>query len=319
MMQRVIRLAGLLAVLSMPWAVQAQAQNQNYPNKPITILVGLAAGGTLDTIGRLYASQIEKKWKQPAIVENRPGGGGLLAFRGLARAPADGHTIVMGASPTQVLWVKDPGYAYEDLLVASVVGVSRYGIIVSKSLNVTALGDFIKLARANPGKMNYGVIPASAHEMEMRSAMDVLGIDGAIVPYKGIGEVYTGLITGTLSASIHSNSPQVQSGQVLALAMGGDKRAPDMPNVPTFRELGFDYNPGANFVLYVRAGTARGIVDRIVEESALMIKGEEFLTRVTRPYSIHGLGYGHEQSVKYMNDEYARMKAVVLKAGIKPQ
>lgn len=315
MMQRMMRMAGILAMLCMAGGVHAQ----NYPNKPITILVGLAAGGTLDTIARLYAGQIEKKWKQPAIVENRPGGGGLLAFRGLARAPADGHTIVMGASPTQVLWVKDPGYAYEDLLVASVVGVSRYGIIVSKSLNVGNLGDFIKMAKASPGKMNYGVIPASAHEMEMRSAMDVLGIDGAIVPYKGIGEVYTGLITGTLSASIHSNSPQVQSGQVLALAMGGDKRAPDMPNVPTFRELGFDYNPGANFVLYVRAGTARGIVDRIAEESALMIKGEEFLARVTRPYSIYGLGYAHEQSVKYMNDEYARMKAVVLKAGIKPQ
>jgi tripartite-type tricarboxylate transporter receptor subunit TctC len=191
--------------------------------------------------------------------------------------------------------------------------------MVSKSLNITSLGDFVKFARANPGKMNFGVIPASAHEMEVRSAMSVLGIDGAIIPYKGIGEVYTGLITGTLSATIHSNSPQVQSGQVLPLAMGGERRPSDMPNVPTFRELGYDYNPGANFVLYVRAGTARGIVDRIAEESAAMVKSEEFLGRVTKPYSIIGLGYPHEQSVKYMTDEYLRMKGVVERAGIKPQ
>jgi tripartite-type tricarboxylate transporter receptor subunit TctC len=303
------------ALASGPTLAQAQA----YPTKPITILVGLAAGGTLDTIGRIYAAQIEKKWKQPAIVENRPGGGGLLAFRGLARAPADGHTIVMGASPTQVLWVKEPGYAYEDLLVASVVGVSRYGLMVSKRLNINTLGDFIKFAKANSDRINLGMIPASAHEMEVRSAQSVLGIEGAIIPYKGIADIYTALIGGVLSATMHSNSPQVQSGQVLALAMGGDKRSPDMPNVPTFKELGFDYNPGANFVLYVRAGTARPIIDKIAEESAIMIKSEEFLARVTKPYSITGLGMPYEASVRYMNDEYARMKGVVDRAGIKPQ
>ena len=306
-----------IALLMLP--VFGSAQAQTYPAKPITILVGLAAGGTVDTVGRVYASQIEKKWKQAAIVENRPGAGGLLAFRGLVRAPADGYTVVMGASPTQVLWVKDPGYAYEDLLVASVVGVSRYGLMASKSLNVTNLAEFIKYAKANPSRMNFGVIPASAHEMEVRSALSIFGIEGTIIPYKGTPEIYTALLSGVLSATIHSGSPQVQSGQVLALAMAGDKRPPEMPNVPTFRELGFNYNPGANFVLYVRTGTARSIVEKLAEESAIMAKSEEFLARITKPYSIIGLGLPHDASVKYMSDEYIRMKNVVDLFGIKPQ
>ena len=86
--------------------------------------------------------------------------------------------------------------------------------------------------------MNFGVIPASAHEMAVRSAMSVLGIDGAIIPYKDFGERYTGRITGTLSATIHANLPQVQSGQGLPLAMGGEKCPSEMPNLPTFRDLG---------------------------------------------------------------------------------
>src|SRR5690606_24083886 len=133
-------------------------------------------GGTVDTIARLLASRLEAKWKQPVVVENKPGGGGSLVLREIVGKPADGYTIVMGASPTQVFWIKDTGFKYEDLEIASIVGKSYYNLMVNNSLGIKTLEEFVKFAKEKPEQVNIGVIPSSAHEMMARQAQQVLGI-----------------------------------------------------------------------------------------------------------------------------------------------
>ena len=224
-----------------------------------------------------------------------------------------------GASATHGLFFKDPGYRFEDITPASVVGVSLYGLLVSKSLNVHNLNEFVAWAKANPAKFNVGVIPSTSHEVEMSNIQNMLGLKGTPVPYKGMPEVYTALISGELQASIHSASPQVKSGQVLAVVFGGQQRQPDLPNVPTFKELGWDYHPGANFALYARAGSPVASLNVVAAEVAEMVKGSEFQEKIGRPLGITGLGLSHEASVKHVNEEYERVRAGVQRLGIKPQ
>lgn len=294
-------------------------QAQTFPSKPVTILVGTGAGGNPDTIARVFKAQVDRKWKQTVIVDNRTGAGGAIALRALAQSAPDGHTLMSGASATHGLFFKDPGFRFEDLTPAAVVGVSLYGLLVSKSLNVKTLNEFVAWAKANPAKLNFGVIPSTSHEIEVSNIQNMLGLKGTPVPYKGMPEVYTGLISGELQASIHSNSPQVKSGQVIPLVFGGQQRQPDHPSVPTFKELGFDYHPGANFIFYARAGSPVASLNAVAAEVADMVKGSEFQEKIARPLGITGLGLSHDASVKHVNDEYERVRAGVQRLGIKPQ
>lgn len=310
--------AGLLAALGMV-QLSSQSWAQAYPMRPVTILVGTGAGGNPDTIARVFKAQVDRKWKQTVIVDNRTGAGGAIALRALAQSAPDGHMLMSGASATHGLFFRDPGYRFEDITPASVVGVSLYGLLVSKSLNVHTLNEFVAWAKANPAKLNVGVIPSTSHEVEMSNIQIMLGLKGTPVPYKGMPEVYTALISGELQASIHSASPQVKSGQVLALVFGGQQRQPDLPNVPTFKELGWDYHPGANFALYARAGSPVASLNAVAAEVAEMVKGSEFQDRIARPLGITGLGLSHDASVKHVNEEYERVRVGVQRLGIKPQ
>lgn len=295
------------------------AQAQTFPSKPVTILVGTGAGGNPDTIARVFKAQVDRKWKQTVIVDNRTGGGGAIALRALVNAAPDGHTLMSGASATHGLFFKDPGFRFEDLTPATVVGSSLYGLLVSKSLNVKTLGEFVAYAKANTGKLNFGAIPSTSHEVEISNIQRLLGIQGTAIPYKGMAEVYTALIAGELHATVHSNSPQVKSGQVVPLAFGGQSRSPDAAGIPIFKELGYDYHPGVSFIFYARAGSPADNLNRVAAEVAEMVKGAEFQDRVARPLGITGLGLTHEASIKSVNDDYERVRAGVLRLGIKPQ
>lgn len=300
-------------------SVASLAQAQAFPSKPVTILVGTGAGGNPDTIARVFKAQVDKKWKQTVIVDNRTGAGGAIALRALANSAPDGHTLMSGASATHGLFFKDPGFRFEDLTPASVVGVSLYGLLISKSLNIKTLNEFVAWAKANPAKLNFGVIPSTSHEIEVSNIQNMLGLKGTPVPYKGMPEVYTALISGELQASIHSNSPQVKSGQVIPLVFGGQQRQPDHPAVPTFKELGFDYHPGANFIFYARAGSPVENLNRIAAEVAEMVKSTDFQDKIVKGLGITGLALSHEASIKHVNDEYERVRAGVKRLGIKQQ
>jgi tripartite-type tricarboxylate transporter receptor subunit TctC len=307
--------AGLLVFASL---AVPPAWSETWPSKTVRILVGTGAGGNPDTIARVFEAHMQRKGKT-VLVENRSGAGGAIALRALVQAPADGYTLMSGASATHPLFSKDAGYRFEDLTPVSVVGVSHYGLLVSKKTGFNSVADLVAYAKAHPGQLNFAVIPATSHEIEVNNLIHDLGIQATTIPYKGMPEVYTAMVAGDIQATIHSNSPQVRQGQVRALAFSGDERQPDAPTVPTFNELHYDWNAGATFVFYARAGTPQDVLNLIHTEVAEMVRGQEFKDKVSRPLAIKGLALSPERSAKYVSEEYERVRAGVQRLGLQPQ
>ena len=317
-----MRFTRYLSVLTAGMALALTAcdlQAQAYPSRPITILVGLSPGGTFDTISRLFAAQIGRKWNQSVVVENRLGGGGTLAASALAKSVPDGYTLGMTSDWNAEFFVKDLGYNPRDIEPISIVGVSPYALVVGKEVTAKTLAEFVAQAKAKPGSMNFGVVPAGSHEAETRETQFVLGIQGTTVGYKGIAPIYVALMAGELHATLGTSSSQLRAGQLRALAIGGEKRFPELPDVPTFRESGYNYDPVSYYPLWIRVETPRDILARLAAEANELSRSPEFAEKVTKPFAIVGLGATPEESRRLVSEQYEHIKQVVTRAGIKPQ
>lgn len=308
----------VFAVIAASAFVSAPAAAQNWPTKQITILVGTAPGGTYDTIARLVASHFEKRWGQPVVVESRSGN--ILATSIAARAAPDGYTLVMGASNNAHLFIKDLNFdPQKDVVPVSVLGIQNYLLLASRGAKVKNIADFVAQAKANPGKFNFGVVTGGPHDIETNDMQSALGIKVSHIGYKGIAPIYVALMSSEIDAALGTTTPQLKTGEIIALAIAGEKRHPEYPDVPTFRESGIRYEPQANYPLYTRAGVPREVLAKMSEEAAVVAKSPEFAARVTRVFSIDGVGLSQEASAKYLNDDVARQKRVAERVGIKPQ
>jgi tripartite-type tricarboxylate transporter receptor subunit TctC len=233
----------LLAVLA--FGVQA-ALAQGYPSKPIHLIVPFPPGGPTDIVGRLVGHKITEGLGQPVIVENRPGAGGTLGSAAAAKAPPDGYTLLYGSTSTLAIAPSlyhelsyDPRSAFTPISL-----VSRGAIIAAVNAQVPArtLEEFIALAKKNPGKLSYasagsGTPPHLAAEL----FKSVAGVGLLHVPYKGGAPAINDLVGGQVQAIFEGEVvllPHIKSGRVRALAITGMKRAPELPDVPTFAQAG---------------------------------------------------------------------------------
>jgi tripartite-type tricarboxylate transporter receptor subunit TctC len=315
-----LKFAGaLLGVAASSLLVSGNAlAQQNWPTRQITIIVGTAPGGTYDTIARLLASHFEKKWGQPAVVESRSGN--ILATSLVARAAPDGYTLVMGASNNAHLFIKELNFdPTKDLTPISVLGIQNYLLLVSRGAKVKGIADFMAQAKASPGKFNFGVVTGGPHDIETNDMQSALGIKVTHIGYKGIAPIYVALMANEIDGALGTTTPQLKTGEIIALAIAGEKRHPEYPDVPTFRESGIKYEPQANYPLWGRAGTPAHVNAKLGTEAAVVAKSPEFATRVTKVFSIDGVGLSPEASAKYLNDDVARQKRVAERVGIKPQ
>jgi tripartite-type tricarboxylate transporter receptor subunit TctC len=313
----IVFLAAFVAALAAPLPVAAQ----NWPSRPITIYVGNSAGGSLDTVARLLAPLMQKKWGQPVVVELRPGGGGGIAAAALARSQPDGYTLAVGPpGPIQFLFVKDPGFAIDDITPVSIVAETFYTLVTSPKSGLQTLPQLLAKAKSAPGALKLGVVTLSPHDTQVHDMLRVLGIDATIVGYKGYApDIEGALLRGDVDASTTGNVAKVLTGQITALAYGGEQRSPDMPQVPTFKELGIDYHPVAYYILWGRAGTPDDVLEKIASACADLVKTPEFEARVSKPFSIPGVGSTHAFAVAEVRRDYERTKRAAELAGIKPQ
>jgi tripartite-type tricarboxylate transporter receptor subunit TctC len=253
-----LKFAGaLLGVAASSLLVSGNAlAQQNWPTRQITIIVGTAPGGTYDTIARLLASHFEKKWGQPAVVESRSGN--ILATSLVARAAPDGYTLVMGASNNAHLFIKELNFdPTKDLTPISVLGIQNYLLLVSRGAKVKGIADFMAQAKASPGKFNFGVVTGGPHDIETNDMQSALGIKVTHIGYKGIAPIYVALMANEIDGALGTTTPQLKTGEIIALAIAGEKRHPEYPDVPTFRESGIKYEPQANYPLWGRGGPPR--------------------------------------------------------------
>ena len=282
--------------------------------------VRTVAGGTNDIMARVLAEHMRRKWGQAVLVDNRPGAGGAIAAALLAKAQPDGHTLEVGPANTQAFFVKDAGFEATDLIAASVLARAPYMLLVSKRLKLENLKDFVAYAKANPGKLNIGAVSGGTHEVTSREVLYHLGINAALIGYKGIAPVNAAMVAGEIDLVMGASAAPVKSGVSIALAVGGDRRFAEVPQTPTFKEHGNDtYSPVVNFFLWTRTGTPLTVLRTLAAEGAEVVKSPEFIKLVEQGLGIPGVGSTHEQALEAARQEFDSTRLGVERAGIKPQ
>jgi tripartite-type tricarboxylate transporter receptor subunit TctC len=217
----------------------------SYPEKPVRMLVGFAAGGGTDITARMVAQRLTEQLAQPVLVENRPGSGGMIATAAVARAPGDGYTLLMAAAADAVQHLVRKDLTYDllkDFAPVSLVVTVPFALVVHPSVPARNVAELIDLARKRPGKLNYGSsgIASSAHlSNELFNAM--AGVKIVHVPYRGVSEGVTGLATGEVDmifASFPAAMPLADAKRIRILAVSTPYRTVVMPDLPTVSESG---------------------------------------------------------------------------------
>jgi tripartite-type tricarboxylate transporter receptor subunit TctC len=264
-MDRSLKAALGACLLAVSLAVSAQplAAQQNYPDRPVRVILPFGAGGVADVITRLVAEKLGDKLGQRFIVENYPGPGGINAARTALQAPADGYVLSYMASATAMsvnLFERLPYDPVKDFAAVSSLGYFDLTFVVARNSPYKTLGDFIKAAKEKPGQLNVGTILAgSSQNLGMELFKSSTGLNFAIVPFRNSGEVLIGLERNDVQLAAEFYPPVrggIEAKKFIPLATSGAKRTAYSPNVPTVKEAG-----GGDFAvtswsgLFVRAGT----------------------------------------------------------------
>ena len=275
-MKRMIAAALLGAAVS---SGAALAQ-QDYPNKPVRIIVPFPAGGTTDILTRAIGQKLSEEWKQPVVVDNRPGGGANIGAEQAMRAPADGYTLFMASTIHSINASLYPAMTYDpvkDFTPITLVAETAQVLVIHPSVPANNLKEFVALVKANPGKYNYssagnGSQPHLAAEL----FKSMTGTNLVHVPYKGGPPAMTDLVAGHVSASFAtapSAVPNVKSGKIKALGVSTTKRIPALPDVPTIAEAGVPgYEAIGYFGLVGPPGLPPAIVQKVNAAVARILK-----------------------------------------------
>ena len=301
-----------------------------WPNKPVRIIVPFAAGGTTDILARAMAPELTKAFGQSFIVENRAGAGGNIGADLVAKSPPDGYTILMGTVGThginKALYAKMPFDSQKDFapitLVAGVPNVMVMNVDKAKALNINTVPDFIKYAKANPGKLS---MASSGNGTSIHLAGELFksrtGIFMTHIPYRGSGPALLDLIGGSVDVmfdNLPSALPQIKAGKLKAFAVTSAQRSAATPELPTIEEAaglkGFDASSW--FGLLAPAGTSQDIVNRIQQETSKALSTAAVKEKLLSQGAIPG-GNTPEQFNTFINAEHVKWAQVVKVSGAK--
>ena len=320
MISRIIAVLAL-AALAVPLAAGAQ----DYPNRPVRLIVAFAPGTTSDIIGRMFADKLTQQLGQPFVVENRTGAGGTIAADQVTKAAPDGYTLLLSTAALPVSAHVYPGLKYDTVKdFASVTVITHSPLLLAANLGFPPknVQELIQYAKANPGKVTFGSagIGTSHHLTGEKLKLDT-GIDIVHVPYKGSGPAHVDLMGGQIQMmfdNIVALIPHVKSGKVRALAVSSAKRHPALPDVPTIQEAGIkDFETVAWFGIVAPAGTPRPVLARLNEEVLKAMKLPDVEKRLLDSGSTI-IGNKPEEADKFLRDEVAKWGTVVKAANVKP-
>jgi tripartite-type tricarboxylate transporter receptor subunit TctC len=263
---------------------------QDIPKKPLTLIVGFAAGGAADHAARVVAKRLSENLGTPVVIDNKAGAGGNIAHQFVAQGPADGSVILLGSvGPLSIApHLTKLGYDPQKDLAPLTMGMNFPNVlVVPPSLGVKTFGEFMDLARKNPGKLNYGstgVASASHLAGELFNAMG--GVDIAHIPFKGGAPAMNELLAGRIScyfATMSTAGPHIADGKLIPLATTGLTRAPFLPNLPTVDEAGLKGFSATNWYAFVAsAKTPAPLLDRWNQELVKALKSPEVADELTR-------------------------------------
>ena len=264
-----------------------QAMAQQYPAKPVRIIVPSPPAGGTDIIGRVLAEHFSRTLGQQFFVENKPGAGNLIGIEAAARSAHDGYTLLMTASTlvlNTVLYKKVPYDPIRDFAPITIAATAPNILIVNANLPVKTTAQLIALARQKPGALSYGTpgIGTSPH-MCMELLKYMAGIDVTHVPYRGTAAAVTDVISGQIQlafATALTAKPQVDAGRVRALAVSGPRRVEALPNVPAVADTVPGYEAMQWYGLLAPAGTPQAIVERLNAEALTALRSKEMKDRL---------------------------------------
>ncbi len=317
-------LASLSATALRPLSAVAQGK---YPERPIKLMVAFSAGGVNDVVARQWAERVKTRLGT-VYVENQGGGTGTIATGEVARAPADGYTILLGSTSTMVLnpmtMPKVPYDAAKDFVPIAILAVSTTSIVVHESVPARTLKELIAYAKANPGKLSYG--SAGSGTMSNLSGelfKQLTGLNDLVhVPYKGAGPGITDLVSGHIPMMTPNVTGQVlafhRAGKIRILAVNGAQRLTAAPDIPTAIEEGVPGMIGLLFLgLFAPAATPKPIVDRIAEATHAAMADADF-QKVLVASGLEAIPDSNsEQAKRFIAEEIARWGPVVKAAGFK--
>jgi tripartite-type tricarboxylate transporter receptor subunit TctC len=292
--------AGIATALAM--VVCSPVAAQNWPNRPIKLIVPFAPGGANDIVARLLQPELEKTFGQPIIVENRPGASGVTGTDAVAKSPPDGHTLGVALATHSVNPAVNPKMPFDtekDLSPIILIGKNPLMFVVNAAVPAKTLAEFAALAKANPEKYNYAT-PGAASQAHLIISQwsNLAGVRIQHVPYRGGAPAIMATVSGETQFSVMSSlvsAPHIQAGKLRALAVGSLTRDPKFPDVPTVAESGY---PGIEAVTWVGmfapAGTPRPIIERLNVEINRIIREPEIKTRLDQQGIVAGGGTPEE-------------------------
>jgi len=315
---------GSIAAVLAQCLVAVTAQAQEYPVRPVKMMVGYGAGGAVDVAARLVADSWQGRFSQPVVVENRPGASGMVAAEFTSKAPADGYTVMMtsGGTMTIVVHLVKPGFdSLRDFAPISTFVFNDAVIVVNPKNPARTLQELIAEAKRNPGKLSFGSSGLGGPQHLAGELLKVrAGIDMVHIPYKGDAQGTTDLLGGNLNimmAAIPSVAGQIRAGAVRAVAMLADRRNADFPDIPTVAESGF---PGYSVVNWVApiapAGTPPAIIQKLNEATRAVLADPAAVKKLA------AMGSRVEASTpdefgKLIRSEYAKWGDVIRTQNIK--
>ena len=314
-----------LAALGICGVSAAYAQ-ADYPNKPIKLIVAFPPGGTSDIMGRLVAEELGKVLKQPIVVENIAGAGGIVGTERALKLPADGYTLIQtGVGQNAVAHGLDPNLRYNsltDFIHISQVNSGPNVLLVHPSMPFKTVKDVVDYAKKNPGKLDYGFTHAASGHMAMELFKQTTGIFITGIPYKGGGPMLNDLLAGTIPMVFLNQDvalPHIKAGKLRAIAVSSKERNPLYPDTPTVAESGYKGFEATSWSgISVAKGTPQAIVDKLEAGMAQAMKTDAFRNRLT------SVGFvvppsGSKHYVPFLKSELDQWTRVIKAAGIKPE
>ncbi len=322
--RRLLLQAGATALALGALALHApQAHAQAWPSRPISLVVPFPSGGTTDVLARAIGQELSTALGQPVVVESKPGAGATLGADFVAKAKADGHTLLMGAVHHTIatsVYRKLPYDFQKDFAPVSVVALVPNVLVVNPNVPARNVPELLALAKAQPGKQAYGSNGNGTAQHLIGAQFEAMGhVDILHVPYKGSGPLATDLLGGQIQMSFDTITPvlpHIKAGKLRALAVTTAKRSPALPDVPTLDEAGLKgFNLGTWFGVLAPAATPAPVVERLSKEIARIVAQPEFRKKM-EDIGAEPVGNTPAQMARQIKDDTERFAKLVKDAKV---
>ena len=321
-MQRITAVVAMLAGVALAWPAAAQP----FPARPVRIIVAFPPGGGVDIVARTMGPRLTEIWRQPVVVENRPGASGVIGTEAAARSAPDGHTLFIGTlgnlTANQYLYPKMPVDPLRDLAPLTQVVAVHFVMTAHPSLPAKNVKELIALAKARPGQINYASSgPGGAPHLGAELFKSMTRVDMVHVPYKGSGLSFIDLLAGQVSLTCDSqlqSLPYIKAGRLRALAVLGGKRSPLLPGVATVGETVPGYELTNWFGMTVPAATPPDLVNKLYADVSKVLQQADFREKIAG-MGADVVGSTPAQFGTFMKSESAKWGKVIREANIKAE